>query len=151
MADVSLLEEWQLLAESPFPGWQVVEELARSVSTESEGTRLLVFEPAGNEAYRIGYSIEAPFEWAGEPEARIRKTLRGDGFVGLTVRGPEVLSRGLRLFQRVQKREVKGAELASELGGRLLGLEALLETNPLLMLAGHDGDPIFLLTGVKTI
>ncbi|MCP3142271.1 hypothetical protein [Pyxidicoccus xibeiensis] len=143
------LEEWQLLAESPVPGWQVVEQLARAASTVSEGARLLVFEPTGSKTYRISYSASAPFEWSGSLEELVRKALRREGFVGLTIRSPEVLSSGLRHYRRVQGRVLNGDGLASELGGRLLELEEFLEGAHLLMLAGHDGDPVFLLAGVE--
>jgi hypothetical protein len=141
------LEEWQLRAESPVPGWTAVEHLMRAASMESEVVRLLVLEPDGTGAYRTRYRAEAPFIWEGDVEATVRGALRRDAFVALIVRRPGIVRSGLRHYQCERRRVLTGDALAPELGGRLPELEAFLEGAPLLMLAGHDGDPVFLLSG----
>lgn len=137
-------EEWQLLADSPAPGWEVIEQLTRTAS--SEVLRLLVLEPDRNRAYRTRYRADAPIELSGGLEVTLRQALRRDGFVCLVVRRPELLRGGLRLYQRVQRRVLTGDALAWELGGQLVGVEELLEGGHHLMLVGHDGDPVFMLS-----
>lgn len=144
--DESVLEEWELLPESPVPGWEVVEALARAASTAAAGARLLVLEPAKNGAYRTCLDASAPFGWSKDLEATVRKALRRDGLVGLAVRSPGLLTGAIQHYRRVQRRALTGDALASELGGRFRGVEEFLEGAQLLMLAGHDGDPVYLLS-----
>lgn len=131
------MEEWELSADAVVPGWDVILEIVSH--EEAAGGRILAFEPQGDRTYA---SRELP---STEIDSAARRVLWSDAFLVVLNPDDASIQRIDRHYRRCEKSILSGAGPMTVMDGdRLEGVNMLVRRWGRVLIACHDGDPVWI-------